>query len=57
MTTHTFDLVRVEAAENGYVITARRRGTKPQSYGYTDRFVAKTWGDVIEVMRMLDVRP
>lgn len=50
-----FDAVRIDAAENGFVIYARKCGTKPQSYAYTDKFVAVTWADVIEVLKLLKV--
>jgi hypothetical protein len=50
-----FDMVRINAVENGYVISARRRGQKPQSYAYSESFVAKTWAEVIEVLKKMDV--
>lgn len=43
--------------QNGYVVTARRRGLKPQAYAYTDRWVAATWHEVLALLAALDVRP
>lgn len=45
-----FDMVRVDVTENGFIISARKQGVKPQSYAYTDRWVAKTWAEVLEVL-------
>lgn len=52
----TFDQVRIDAVENGYIIWARKMGNKPQSYAYTDRFVAKTWAEVAEILKKMEVR-
>ena len=51
-----FDLVRIDAVQNGYVVTARLRGRKPQAYAYTDRWVAANWDEVMALLAALDVK-
>ena len=47
------DMVRINRVENGYIISARRIGTAPQSYAYTDRAIAHTVDEVCAHIRIL----
>lgn len=45
-----YDMIRINKADNGYVISARSAGRTPQSYGYTHQAVAKTVDEVLNVV-------
>jgi len=49
----TSDMIRVNKVDNGYVISSRKAGTVPQNYSYTDRAVAKTIDEVLEIIKRL----
>ena len=47
------DMIRVNRVANGYVVSSRRAGVAPSTYRYTDRAIARTVDEVVDVVRAL----
>ena len=47
------DMIRINVVPGGYIVSSRKAGVAPSTYSYTDRAVARTFDELVAILRTL----